>query len=69
MKRNTLWILAVSLFVTELMVAGCAPATPVSTEAPTAVAPAEATEAPTEAPVEAPTEAFRCFPGPPPPRG
>lgn len=52
MKRNTLWILAVSLFVMALMVAGCAPATQAPTEAP-----AEATKAPTEVPAEEPTEA------------
>jgi ABC-type glycerol-3-phosphate transport system substrate-binding protein len=44
MKRNTLLILAVSLFVTALMVAGCAPATQAPTKAPA--------KEPTEVPVE-----------------
>jgi len=58
-KRNILWILTASLFITVLVVAGCAPATPAPTEAPIEAEPTEAlaTEVPAEAPTEAPTEA------------
>ena len=58
MKRNILWILTASLFITVLVVAGCAPATPAPTEAPVEAEPTEAsaTEVPAEAPTEAPVE-------------